>query len=286
MGERKWNKEIIILLLPAFIFISIFFIYPFIYGLYLSFTSEGGTFTIQNYSRFFTDWWEYRTIGVTLQISLPTTIVSVLFSIPLAYYMRRGMKGERIITFFLILPITLGAVLIAQGMLTFYGPQGWFNKILMEIGIIKEPLRLTHNKIGVMLSLIMQSFPFSFLLLLGYISGINPDLEKAAKMLGATWWQVFWKVMFPLMSPGIAIAFALNFVMAFSVFPTAVLLGEPSGPTRVIGYAAYQWAYEKFNFHMGSAITLIMGVIELLIVGLILWWRSLMYRGASIGGKG
>ena len=68
------------------------------------------------------------------------------------------------------------------------------------------------------------------------------------------------------MVPGIAIAFCLNFVMAFSVFPSAVLLGEPSGPTRVISIAAYQWAFEKFDFNMGSAISMIMAAIELLVI--------------------
>ena len=85
-----------------------------------------------------------------------------------------------------------------------------------------------------LLSLVIQGFPFAFLMILGYVSGINPDLEKASQMLGASRAQTFVRVLFPLMVPGIAICFCLNFVMAFSVFPSAVLLGEPSGPTRVI----------------------------------------------------
>ena len=123
-------------------------------------------------------------------------------------------------------------------------------------------------------------------MLLGYTSGINPDLEKAAQMLGAKKRETFWKIMFPLMAPGIAIAFCLNFVMAFSVFPSAVMLGQPSGPTRVIAYAAYQWAYEKFDQNMGSAICMIMAVIEIIIIAIVLTWRQRIYKGASIVGKG
>jgi putative spermidine/putrescine transport system permease protein len=262
------------------------FVYPFIFGIYLSFTQRDGTFTLAHYILFFTDMWEFRTIGVTLLISLPVTILCVVVAVPMAYFMRTGLKHEKMITFFLILPITLGTVLISEGMLTFYGRIGWFNQILSASGLLTEPLKLIHNHAGVIISLFIQGFPFAFLMLLGYTSGINPDLERAAMMLGASRWQVFRKVMFPLMAPGIAIAFCLNFVMSFSVFPSAVMLGQPSGPTRVIAYAAYQWAYEKYNQNMGSAICMVMAVIEIAIISVVLAWRQKMYKGASIVGKG
>jgi len=71
------------------------------------------------------------------------------------------------------------------------------------------------------------------------MSGISPDLERASKMLGANRWRTFWRVIFPLTLPGVAIAFCLNFVANFSVFPSAVLVGEPNALTRVLSVAAY-----------------------------------------------
>ena len=59
---------------------------------------------------------------------------------------------------------------------------------------------------------------------------------------------------------GLAINFCLSFVQTFSVFPSAVLLGAPAGPTRVISIAAYQAAYEQYDYSMASAIAMIMGV--------------------------
>ncbi len=88
------------------------------------------------------------------------------------------------------------------------------------------------------------------------------------------------------MVPGVAIAFCLNFVMNFTVYPSAVLLGQPSGPTRVISIAAYQWAFEKFNFNMGSTISIIMALIELFVIILVFVWRQRIYKGASMVGKG
>ena len=284
--EKRWDLGLLMILLPALLFITFLFIYPFLYGLFLSFTDSDGNFTLANYLKFFTDNWELRTIGVTLWLALPATLINVLLAIPFAYYMRHGIKGEKLITFFLIVPITLGTVLISEGMLTYMGPNGWLNQFLMTIGLIDKPFLFTHNYLGVIISLVLQGFPFAFLMLLGYVSGINPDLEKAAQMLGASKSKTFWKVLFPLMVPGIAIAFCLNFVMAFSVYPSAVLLGQPSGPTRVISIAAYQWAFEKFDFNMGSAISMIMAAIELFVITLVFVWRQRIYKGASIVGKG
>ena len=281
------RRVMFLMLLPALLFLLLLFVYPFIYAVFMSLTEKGESgFTLANYFRFFTDDWEFRTIGVTLSISLPVTILCVVLAVPFAYFMRSGLKHEKLVTFFLIVPITLGTVLVAQGMRTFYGTKGWFNQVLILTGIISEPLKIIPYNQGVILSLFIQGFPFAFLMLLGYTSGINPDLEKASTMLGASGWQTFWRVMFPLMAPGIAIAFCLNFVMSFSLFPSAVMLGQPAGDTRVIAYAAWQWTYEKFNTNMGSTICVIMAVIEIVIISIVLAWRSRMYKGASIVGKG
>lgn len=283
---KKNFISILLFLLPAFLYLVFLFVYPFLYGLTLSLTDESGNFTLGNFIRFFSDSWDFNTIWITLKIAIPATLLSVLLAIPLAYYMRHGIKGEKIITLLLILPITLGSVFIAEGMLTYMGPNGWLNKLLMFLKVTDKPLKLTHNYIGVLLALIIQGFPFVFLMLLGYISGIDPNLEKAASILGANRWQIFWKVMFPLWLPGITMALSLNFVMNFTVFPSAVLLGQPSGPTRVISIAAFQWAFEKFNFHMSSAIAIIMGLVELLFILIVMFIRQGLYRGSAVAGKG
>jgi putative spermidine/putrescine transport system permease protein len=276
----------ILLLVPALAFVLLLFVYPFLYGLFLSFTGSSGSPTLANYARFFLDPWEARTIWVTLWISVPATLINVALAIPFAVFMRHGIRGEKIVTFFLIIPITLGTVLVSEGMLTYMGPNGWLNQLLQGIGAVSKPVRFTHNYTGVLLSLVIQGFPFAFLMLLGYVSGINPDLERASQMLGASRFATFTRVLFPLMVPGIAICFCLNFVMAFSVFPSAMLLGEPSGPTRVIAIAAWQWAFEKFDFNTASAISMVMAVIELGVISAVLVWRNRTYRGASMVGKG
>ena len=134
-------------------------------------------------------------------------------------------------------------------------------------------------------SLVITGFPFAFLLVLSYISGIDPTLERAAASLGADWKARFRRITLPLLAPGLATTFCLTFVLAFSVFPSAVLVGNPAGETRVISLAAYRAAYEQFDYPYASAIAMVMGLVELVVVALVLFGRTRFYTGAT-GGKG
>ncbi|HEY5798183.1 MAG TPA: sugar ABC transporter permease [Bosea sp. (in: a-proteobacteria)] len=273
-----------LLVLPAVFFSLALFIYPFFYGLFLSFNPKaGGTFA--NYQRFFSDSFLYGTIATTLWLALPVTILTLLMAIPIAFRVR-VMKHQRLLTTILVIPITLGTVLVAQGLLNYLGPQGWFNRALMTAGLISSPVKLLHNYWGVMISLVITGFPFTFLLTLSYLSGVDPALEQAGATLGAGPWQRFKHILLPLLLPGLAITFCLSFVQAFSVFPSAVLLGAPAGPTRVISIAAYQAAFEEYDYSMASAVAMIMGVVQLSIVVAVLAARGMLYRGPAGGGKG
>jgi putative spermidine/putrescine transport system permease protein len=137
-----------------------------------------------------------------------------------------------------------------------------------------------------MLSLVISGFPFTFLLTLSYVTGIDPALEQAGRMLGARARGRFWRIILPLLAPGLAITLALSFVQAFSVFPSAVLLGAPAGPTRVISIAAYQAAFEAYDYSMASAIAMIMAAVQVVIVVALLSARGLVFRGPASSGKG
>jgi len=273
-----------LLVLPAVIFLLALFIYPFFYGLFLSFNPKAGG-ALANYQRFFSDSFLYGTIATTLWLAMPVTILTLLLAIPIAFRVRL-MKNQRLLTTILVIPITLGTVLVAEGLLNYLGPQGWFNRTLMAIGLISSPVKLLHNYWGVMISLVITGFPFTFLLTLSYLSGVDPALEQAGATLGAGPWERFKHILLPLLLPGLAITFCLSFVQAFSVFPSAVLLGAPAGPTRVISIAAYQAAFEEYDYSMASAVAMIMGVVQLAIVVAVLGMRGMLYRGPAGGGKG
>ncbi|MDR3493262.1 MAG: sugar ABC transporter permease [Ancalomicrobiaceae bacterium] len=273
-----------LLVVPAALFVVAMFVYPFLYGLVLSFHPKEGD-ALANYTTFFSDPYMYGTIWLTLRLALPVTVINLLISVPIAMRVRH-MRRQRILTTILVLPITLGTVLIAEGLLNYLGPQGWLNRTLITFGLIDHPIRLVHNYLGVLLSLVITGFPFTFLLTLSMISGIDPALEQAAATLGARAPQRFRRIVLPLILPGLAVTFCLAFVDAFSVFPSAVMLGSPAGETRVISIAAAQAAFEKYDYSYASAIAMIMTVIQFGFVGIVLALRGLFYKGPALGGKG
>ena len=274
-----------LLVAPAAALMVLLFVYPFLYGLVLSFSpTRGGV--LGNYVRFFTDRSLWPTIMTTLRIAMPATGINVAFALPIAYAMRRRSRYQKLVTTILVIPMTLGTVLIAEGMLTYFGPKGWLSQTLQLLHLADGPVRLTHNYWGVLLSLIVSGFPFVFLLMLSYVSGIDPVLGQAAATLGASPWRQFRHVYFPLLLPGLAMAFCLAFVQAFSVFPSAVLLGAPAGPTRVISLAAYEAAFEQFDYPLASCVAMIMGAVQLVVVSAVLGLRRALYRGPVTGGKG
>jgi len=276
-------------LAPAFFVVLALFVYPFIYGLQLSLSplpalAKGGP--LANYAAFFGDPRERLSIWNTLRLAVPVTLLDLCIALPLAYRLRRPLPGQRVITGLLVIPMTLGTVLLAEGMIEFFGPAGWVNKTLLALHLVKFPVQFVHNYTGVFLSLTISDFPAVFLVLLGYASGLDPRLEQAARTLGAGWWQRLRRVILPLLAPGIAAAAALSFVATFSVFPSAVLVGEPAGSTRVIALAAWQAAYEQFDYPRASAIAMVMAAIEMIFVALVLAARNRAYRGPTIGGRG
>jgi len=273
-----------LLVLPGIAVMVALFVYPFLYGIVDSLTPKDGVW-YSNYTRFFSDRFQYGTIAATLWLALPVTILNLALALPIAFRVRL-MSRQRLLTTILVLPVTLGTVFVADGLLTFLGPQGWFNRTLILVGILDAPVKLTNNYWGVFASLLITGFPFAFLLTLSYVTGIDPAIEQAAATLGAKPRQRFMRVFLPLLVPGLAVTFCLSFVQAFAVFPSAVLLGAPAGATRVISIAAYQAAFEQYDHSMGTAIAIIMGVVELVIVVAVLGLRSFFYRGPAGGTKG
>ena len=283
LAERGLDRQLW-LLAPGIVFVLVLFLYPFCYGLGLSFQpNKGGP--LADYRRFFTDSYQRDTIWITLRLALPAALFNVLASVPIAYRMRGRFRGKRLITTVLVVPITLGTVMTAEGLLNYLGPTGWLNRALLDLHLIDQPITLIHNYWGVLFSLVITGFPFAFLLILSYLSGIDPALERAAATLGATWWPRFRRITLPLLAPGLATTFCLTFVLAFSVFPSAYLVGNPAGDTRVISIAAYQAYQEQFDYPYSSAIAMVMGVVELVVIALVLVWRATLYKG-STGGKG
>ena len=290
LAERGVDTSLL-MLVPALFFALALFIYPFSYGIGLTFQPTpaiqqawgGGAFA--NYVAFFKDPFIFDSVWLTMRLALPVAVFNVLASIPVAFKLRHRFRGKKLLTTLVVLPITLGTVLTAQGLLIFAGREGWLNRFLIQIGLIDQPVAFVNNYWGVVFSLIISGFPFAFLLISSYLSGIDPSIEAAAKTMGANWQQRFRRVILPLLAPGLATTSILTFVLAFSVFPSARLVGDAMGSTRVMSLMAFRAFGEQNDYPMASTIAIMMGLVELVVIALILLWRSSMYKGSS-GGKG
>ena len=275
------------LVAPALAFIVVLFLYPFAYGLVLSFHPMNGGGMFANYLQFIHDLSLWPTVFITLKLAVPATIINVGLALPVAFALRRKSPYQKLATTLLVVPITLGTVLVADGMLSYFGPNGWFPQALHALHLYRGvEIRLTHNYWGVLISLIISGFPFAFLLMLSYITGIDPTLARAAATLGAGPWQQFRQIYLPLLAPGLAMTACLSFVQAYSVFPSAILLGAPAGPTRVISIAASEAAFESYDYSLASTIAIVMGFVQLIVVAAMLNAKRYFYSGPVSGGKG
>ncbi len=102
---------------------------------------------LANSSKFFSDHFLYDTIATTLWLAVPCTILNLVLAVPIAFRVRL-MRHQRLLTTILVIPITLGTVLVAEGLLNYLGPQGWFNRTLMTFGLISQPIKLLHTTSG------------------------------------------------------------------------------------------------------------------------------------------
>ena len=190
-------------------------------------------------------------------------------------------------TTILVVPITLGTVLIAEGMLTYLGPKGWLNRSCCMITaslrradpahpqLLGRAVLARHLRVPVRV-------PADPVVRHRHRPGAGARGGDARRGLVAAVPAHH----LPLLAPGLAITFCLTFVQAFSVFPSAVLVGAPAGPTRVISIAAYEAAFEQYDYSLASAIAMIMGVVQLIVVVARARCAAPLYRGPVDGRQG
>jgi putative spermidine/putrescine transport system permease protein len=274
----------LLLLVPAVLIIGGLFLYPFIYGVSISFQPLQGGGALANYRDFFGDAYQRDSIVKTLRLALPVAFLSVAVATPLAFQLRRDFPGRRYLTLLLLLPLTFGSILLAQGIQQVFAPYGWVNQLLRALGLGER--QFVYNYTGTFIATLLVSLPFVFLLLMGFFGGIDRSLEDAAASLGASRAARFWRVILPLATPGIVTAFTLCLVEAFAVFPSAILVGQPDNATHVLTLPIYQAASQRSDYPAAAAIAVVMTVLELLILSVLLLLRSRLYRGPASGGKG
>ena len=163
LRDRLANRGIdtvTLMALPALLFMLRCSSIPSSMALVLSFNPEDGR-RLANYVRFFTEPFLADDLPRTFGLAVAGDDYQPRRRAADRRYRMRLLRRYRVLTTILVLPITLGTVLVAEGLLTYLGPQGWFNSAaLMIFG--GPASAAAHNYWGVRLSLFITGFPFTF----------------------------------------------------------------------------------------------------------------------------
>ena len=157
-------------------------------------------------------------VGVTLQVSLLVVVISVLIGVPAAYVLaRRTFPGKKIVYVAFLLPILMPPITYGIPLAT----------VLYKFGF-------AGNASGVVLANLVPSVPFVILTMTPFIEQINPSIESAARMCGATTRALFLRVLSPLLVPGMLAAAILVLVRTVGMFELTFLTAGPDSQTLVV----------------------------------------------------
>ena len=251
------SRTAFLLLSPWLVTLALFWAYPLVYALYLSFTKYKTLTTetiwigFRNYEKLFTD--------PAFRQSLLNTIVFVIGTIPFTmgfalFFAVLLSNMKRFQNFFrsaLFLPSVTSLVVIALIFSNLYSSGGYINMLLKMAGVafpdkgwLLEP---NYALPAVMAMDIWVSIGYYAVLFLAAIGNVPKDYYEVASIEGASNWKQFWQITLPLIKPTILFAIVLNTIKSFQVFTEIYVLtrGGPLGKTSTLVYSVYENAFEK-----------------------------------------
>ncbi|QNE22632.1 carbohydrate ABC transporter permease [Kribbella qitaiheensis] len=174
-----------------------------------------------------------RSMLNSLQISVASTVLVLIVSLPVAYALARFRSRLR--------PITNGWILVSQV----------FPVILIVIPLfmILRPLHLTNTIPGVVIVYTVWSMPFALWMLQGYVAAVPRELEEAASVDGASRVRTIVSIVMPLLRPGLIATAMFTFISAWNEFFFAlVLLQDPQLKTLPLVLARFVGAEGQVQF--------------------------------------
>ena len=213
-----------LILLPAVLMLVALYLVPLADVLLTSVTDPRPG--LDNYALLFTSASVQKTLLTTLRIAAITTLLALLLGYLVAYAMRAATsRRQRIMLFCVLLPFWISVLVRSFAWLTLLGGHGVLNGLLMDGGLIDEPLSLVRNETGVLIGMVHVMLPYAILTLYANMLGIDAGLVAAARSLGASRGQAFRMVFLPLTRPGLIGAGTLVFILSLGFFVTPALLG-------------------------------------------------------------
>ncbi|NOX62553.1 MAG: ABC transporter permease [Chloroflexi bacterium] len=258
-----------LLVLPAAVFLIIFFMIPLLIVFVYSFLERGTyggviwQFTLENLARTF-DPLYFSTFLRSVYIAILTTLISLLLGYPLAYFITTRPAHQRnLYVLALMIPFWTNFLIRTYAWLTLLRTHtGLINVSLTSLGIIEKPLPLFGNDFAIVLGLVYGWLPVMVLPIYAALERLDKSLIEAAQDLYASGAQVFRRVIWPLSLPGVVAGSMLVFIPSLGAFVTPAILG--GGKSLMIGNIISNQFLAAHDWPFGSALSMLMMIVMLL----------------------
>lgn len=264
---EKSNRKLIY---PALLWFVVFFILPLsiivIYSFTTSYLFSGSdvSFTFDNFLAIFQREHYLVVLLRSLRISAITTAISILFSYPIAYFLAKKTRFDKILVVLLIIPFWINYLIRIFAWKLLISENGVLNQFLLFIGIIDEPVRILYSQFAVILGLVYTYTPMMVLPLYATILKIDNSLTEASRDLGASRIGAFFDVTFRLSMTGILAGTLLVFIPVLGSFAIPAILGGPD--SVMIGNMVENQFFHTGNWNFGSAFTLTLAVLSIVLI--------------------
>jgi putative spermidine/putrescine transport system permease protein len=218
----------LLLMLPAFAVLVVMFLVPLVLFFVRTFGEFDGTtaeFIEQAHDLLLSQ--AYLTaLATTNWISLVVTAATLLIGYPIAFYLTTaGGFGVSIVLLSIVLPYFTSIIVRTFSWMVLLGEHGLVNDTLLATGLIRTPLPLMYNRLGVLIGMSYVLLPYMVLTLYAAMRAIDPSLLRASAGLGASGFYTFRRVYFPLSLHGILSGALIVYILAIGYFITPALMG-------------------------------------------------------------
>lgn len=278
----------LLFLLPAFLFVAVFLIYPFFSIFMMSFTNQTlvGTAAanpqnvgLANYLDLFNsaNWMRRGEFGASLVLTAQFVIGSALIGqaglgllLATLFNNRKGLLRETIFTIAITAWI-IPDVVVAFAWFAYLNPDGTLNSVLRAVGLPAFDWLFNYPMLSIILFNTWRGTAFSMLLFSSALGSIPPSQLETAAVLGANAWQKFRDILLPQLGRYILTDMLLITLWTFNTFTPFLLTGGgPVNKTDVVSIYIYRTGLKFFEFGKGSAVAMVVMIINLLLVGVYL----------------
>ena len=263
-----------LLCIPALLFVVIFLFVPVIENVYYSFfkwdgLSEPIFIGLKNYIKVLADYSFVSSFFNTVIWVIFTLIFPVFGGLLIAYYIR-GLKFENFYKTIIYIPFTISFVVTGVIWTYIYGRDlGVLNGILAIIGVDKINWLTNYplNNLSLIVAWTWQQMGVNLVLYLMGLSTIPKEPVESAMIEGASKFQIFIFIIIPMLKPISVVVITMAMVNSFKVFDLiyVVTRGGPAKTTETLAITMFRESFVMFNMGYGSAISIILTAIILLI---------------------